>query len=128
MAFIRVVEKLGVGNKSDIKGKITRPVVCIQCGKCAKVCPVGAIRQNRYGAYVVDIRMCINCGKCREACPFSVIVEDTDINASKKCLACGECVKACPMGVLSLYKPPAPVLKNSPFPSMIGPNRKEEDR
>ena len=128
MAFIRVIEKMGVGNKSDIKGKITRPVVCIQCGKCAKVCPVGAIRQNRYGAYVVDIKMCINCGKCREECPFSVIVEDTDINATKKCLACGECVKACPMGVLSLYKPPAPVLTEASFPSMIGKSVLTEER
>lgn len=113
MAFIRVTEHMGIGNKSAIQGKIARPVVCIQCGKCAKVCPIGAIRQNRYGVYVVDIKMCTNCGKCREACPFGVIVEDTDINASKKCLACGECVKACPMGVLSLFKPSAPVMEST---------------
>ena len=113
MAFIRVTERMGVGNKSSIQGKITRPVVCIQCGKCAKVCPIGAIRQNRYGVYVVDIKMCTDCGRCREACPFGVIVEDTDINATKKCLACGECVKACPMGVLSLFKPSAPVMEST---------------
>ena len=113
MAFLRVTEHMGVGNKSSLEGKITRPVVCIQCGKCAKVCPIGAIRQNRYGAYVVDIKMCNNCGKCREACPFGVMVEDTDISATKKCLACGECVKACPMGVLSLFKPPAPVMEST---------------
>lgn len=113
MAFIRVQEKEGVGNKSSIHGKIARPVVCIQCGKCAKVCPIGAIRQNRYGAYVVDIKMCINCGKCREACPFGVMVEDTDSNVTKKCLACGTCVKACSMGVLSLYSPPQPILEQT---------------
>ena len=112
MAFMRVTERRGIGNKSDIEGTITRPVVCIQCGKCAKVCPVGAIRKNLYGAYVVDIRMCINCGKCREACPFGVMVEDTDINATKKCLACGECAKACPMGVLSVYIPPRPLTED----------------
>ena len=113
MAFLRVTEHMGIGNKSSLEGKITRPVVCIQCGKCAKVCPIGAIRQNRYGAYVVDIKMCNNCGKCREACPFGVMVEDTDISATKKCLACGECVKACPMGVLSLFKPLAPVMEST---------------
>ena len=112
MAFMRVTERRGIGNKSAIEGTITRPVVCIQCGKCAKVCPVGAIRKNLYGAYVVDIKMCINCGKCREACPFGVMVEDTDINATKKCLACGECAKACPMGVLSVYIPPRPLTED----------------
>ncbi|MCQ2411467.1 MAG: selenium-dependent xanthine dehydrogenase [Sphaerochaetaceae bacterium] len=109
MAFIRVIERKGIGNFSEISGTITRPAVCIQCGKCAKACPIGAIKQNQYGAYVVDIRMCINCGKCREACPFGVMVEDTDLNVTKKCLACGKCVEACPMGVLSVYKPSAPL-------------------
>lgn len=109
MAFIKVTERKGVGNLSEISGTIARPVVCIQCGKCAKACPIGAIKQNQYGAYVVDIRMCINCGKCRDACPFGVMVEDTDLNVTKKCLACGKCVEACPMGVLSVFKPAAPV-------------------
>lgn len=105
MAFMKIAEKTGIGNKSQIAGTITRPVVCIQCGKCARVCPIGAIRQNQQGAYVVDIRMCTNCGKCREACPFGVMVEDTDSSVTKKCLACGVCASACPMGVLSVALP-----------------------
>ena len=109
MAFMHVTERKGVGNKSGVEGTIMRPVVCIQCGKCAKVCPVGAIRKNLYGAYVVDIKMCTNCGKCREACPFGVMVEDKDINATKKCLACGQCAQACPMGVLSVFIPQRPL-------------------
>ena len=109
MAFMRVTEHKGIGNKSSIEGTIMRPVICIQCGKCAKVCPIGAIRKNLYGAYVVDIKMCNNCGKCREACPFGVMVEDTDINATKKCLACGQCAEACPTGVLSVFIPQRPL-------------------
>ncbi|MCF0261423.1 MAG: selenium-dependent xanthine dehydrogenase [Sphaerochaetaceae bacterium] len=105
MAFIKVVSKEGVGNFSNISGTINRPVVCIQCGKCARACPIGAIKQNQYGAYVVDIRMCVNCGKCREACPFDVLVEDTDRGVTKKCLACGRCADACPMGVLQIINP-----------------------
>ena len=102
LAFLQVRERKGVGNVSGIEGSITRPVVCIQCGKCAKACPVGAIKQNTLGVYIIDLKMCNNCGKCREACPFDVIVEDKDMCVSKKCIACGKCVQACPMGVLSL--------------------------
>lgn len=102
LAFLQVREKKGVGNISGIEGTITRPVVCIQCGKCATVCPVGAIKQNALGVYVIDLKMCTNCGKCREACPFDVIVEDKKMNVSKKCIACGACAKACPMKVLNI--------------------------
>lgn len=102
LAFLQVRERKGKGNISGIEGAITRPVVCIQCGKCASVCPVGAIKQNALGVYVIDLKMCINCGKCREACPFDLIVEDKKQNVSKKCIACGACVKACPMKVLEI--------------------------
>ena len=104
-AFLRVQAKKGIGNKSEIEGMIIRPVVCIQCGKCAKVCPIGAIRQNRFGAYVVDHKMCINCGKCRDACPFGLMVESKERNVTMKCIACGACVAACSMGVLSIANP-----------------------
>ncbi len=101
-AFLSIREKKGIGNQSGIAGVITRPVTCVQCGKCAEVCPIGAITRNRFGVYVVDHKMCTNCGKCREACPFGVMVEDESKNVSSKCIACGICVKACPTGVLSI--------------------------
>ncbi|MGP1507565.1 MAG: selenium-dependent xanthine dehydrogenase [Sphaerochaeta sp.] len=119
LAFLRIDERTGIGNKSDIAGRINRPVVCIQCGKCAKVCPIGAIRQNQFGAYVVDLRMCTNCGKCRDVCPFSVIIESPK-HVSMKCLACGKCVKACPMGVLSIKTPEAQKPRAINFPSVKG--------
>ena len=113
-AFLRVQARKGVGNKSEIEGMIIRPVVCIQCGKCAKVCPIGAIRQNRFGAYVVDLKMCINCGKCRDACPFGLMVENTERNVTMKCLACGACVSACSMGVLSIANPTGSTQQSAP--------------
>ncbi len=85
----------------------------------AKVCPIGAIRQNQFGAYVVDLRMCTNCGKCRDVCPFSVIIESPK-HVSMKCLACGKCVKACPMGVLSIKTPEAQKPRAINFPSVKG--------
>ena len=114
LAFLRVQAKKGIGNKSDIEGSIIRPVVCIQCGKCAKVCPIGAISQNRFGTWVVDKKMCINCGKCRDACPFGVMVENTERNITMKCIACGACVAACSMGVLSIANPTGGIMKLAP--------------
>lgn len=102
-AYLKIVSKQGLGNKSGISGMIMRPVTCIQCGKCATVCSQNAIRKNQFGVYVVDKKLCINCGKCREICPMNVMIE-TD-NVSTKCIACGICAKACPMGVLAVAEP-----------------------
>ncbi len=102
-AFLQVRERKGKGLTSGMDDVvIARPVVCIQCGKCASACSIGAIKKNRFGTYIIDLKMCTNCGKCRDACPLSLIVEDEVANVSKKCVACGKCVKACPMGVLSI--------------------------
>ncbi|MCF0238225.1 MAG: 4Fe-4S binding protein [Sphaerochaetaceae bacterium] len=99
-ACIGINKKMGIGNQSGIEGIITRPVTCIQCGKCAKSCPVGAIKPNAFGVFIIDRKMCNNCGLCRDACPFDVMVENTTLNISSKCVACGKCVSSCPMGVL----------------------------
>ena len=85
------------------KDKDYKPSVCIQCGKCAKVCPEGAITQNMAGVYTIDKKKCTGCGKCREACPMKVMVA-LEGNISGKCIACGTCVKACPMEVLQIAK------------------------
>ena len=85
------------------KDKDYKPSVCIQCGKCAKVCPEGAITQNTAGVYTIDKKKCTGCGKCRAACPMKVMVA-LEGNISGKCIACGTCVKACPMEVLQIAK------------------------
>ena len=41
---------------------------CIECGKCEKECPKGAIYQS-CGQYVVIKRLCIECGRCAKVCP-----------------------------------------------------------
>ena len=85
------------------KTKDYKPSVCIQCGKCASVCPEGAINQNVNGVYLIDKKKCTGCGKCRNICPMKVIIT-LDNNKSSKCIACGSCVKACPMDVLQIAK------------------------
>ena len=75
-------------------------MTCIMCGKCARVCPEGAISQNAKGVYMIDKKKCVGCGKCAEACPMKVMVLAN--GKASKCIACGICAKACPMGILSV--------------------------
>ena len=42
--------------------------LCVACGCCVKVCPLGAI----YVAQV-NLEKCVGCGKCAKKCPASVI-------------------------------------------------------
>ena len=81
-----------------------KPMVCVQCGKCAKVCEAGAITQNAKGVYMINKKLCTGCGKCVEVCPFHVMVKAEEAAATTKCIACGICAKACPMDVLEVVE------------------------
>ena len=72
------------------------PAVCIQCGKCAKVCPTGAITKNAKGVWCINSKLCTGCGACRAACPMQVMVEAPGAALTGKCIACGLCVRNCP--------------------------------
>ena len=91
---IQIIEKNGAA----------KPMVCVQCGKCAKACEAGAITQNPKGVYMINKKLCTNCGKCAEVCPFHVCVKVPDSATASKCIACGICVKACPMEVLEIVE------------------------
>jgi ferredoxin len=49
---------------------------CIQCGTCAKNCPVkaiGKVEKDGKTRYVVDPKKCIACGTCVKNCPTKSI-------------------------------------------------------
>ena len=86
------------------KGAAAKPMTCIQCGKCMKVCEAEAITQNpKTGVYMINKKKCVSCGKCVEICPMKVMVLKPE-NPASKCIACGICVKACPMEILEIVE------------------------
>ena len=90
--------------KIELKKGEPKPVVCIQCGKCAKTCQHGAITQNpKTGVYMINKKNCVGCGECVEVCPVHVMVLKPE-NPASKCIACGICARVCPMEVLEIVE------------------------
>lgn len=47
--------------------------LCVACGCCEKVCPLGAAAVLK-GMYAqIDRDKCVGCGKCASACPADII-------------------------------------------------------
>ena len=46
---------------------------CKKCGKCASVCPVGAIEWEKKAIANINTDICVQCMSCYSACPFDAI-------------------------------------------------------
>ena len=87
---------------------------------CIEVCPRGAIYVDHDRRCRIDKDKCIECGKCASVCPYTAIisrqrpcmvackVKAISINESgsaqidnDKCIECGSCMNQCPFGAIS---------------------------
>ena len=58
----------------------TDPAVCVRCGRCAALCPVGAIAAGREEQ--TDPARCIRCCACVKGCPVGARTFDTPFAAA----------------------------------------------
>ena len=87
--------------------------------RCENVCRLGAISFDQNQKAIIDKEKCVECGKCASVCPFSAIANykrpcqnackvkaismDEDKKAlidNNKCISCGACVYQCPFGAI----------------------------
>ena len=53
--------------------KLDGTLCCGECGECAGVCPVGALRHDTTHGLQLDTGRCIFCGECVKACPVGAL-------------------------------------------------------
>ncbi len=87
--------------------------------RCEDVCPKGAISFDENQKAHIDKSKCVNCGKCAKVCPYSAIIDHKRpcerackigaISMSESgeahidndtCISCGACVYQCPFGAI----------------------------
>ncbi len=87
--------------------------------RCEDVCPVGAISFDKNQKCHINKEKCVECGRCASVCPYSAItnfkrpcenackIKAIHMDDNKKaaidngkCISCGACVYQCPFGAI----------------------------
>jgi NADH-quinone oxidoreductase subunit F len=69
-------KKCPAGACQKLKTISIDPELCKGCSKCARNCPVGAIKGEIKKPFAIDQKVCIKCGACVSTCPFKAIKEN----------------------------------------------------
>ena len=69
-------KKCPAGVCQKLKTITIDPELCKGCSKCARNCPVGAIKGEIKKPFQIDQKLCIKCGACLSTCPFKAIKEN----------------------------------------------------
>ena len=80
--------------------------VCVSCGACVPVCPVGIHQMGPDGHFVDRSIDCVGCRACEDACLMDIVKEDRgfyDVSGGGVTLGGGECT-AQPEAALSLLQ------------------------
>ncbi len=87
--------------------------------RCEEACPRGAIVFDHNQKAVIDKNKCVECGRCAKVCPYSAVIsrkrpcenackvkaismgrDRTAKIDNNKCVECGACVYQCPFGAI----------------------------
>jgi len=58
--------------------KMVNDKICIGCGTCVNMCPVGAISFDKNGKAKINPEVCVKCKTCEGVCPVSAITIKED--------------------------------------------------
>ena len=61
------------GECQKLKKYVIDPELCKGCSKCARNCPVNAIKGELKKPFTIDQNLCIKCGACKDNCAFDAI-------------------------------------------------------
>ena len=56
--------------------------LCINCGMCSAVCPLGVFAPNGRVARLVHPEACMECGACQRNCPTVAITVDSGVGCA----------------------------------------------